>query len=326
MDLMTFKAVERLGKKAKSDYTRLSFPIFSSRTWVAPMDGVMVLRSMPPGGSGAKGPNITGASVSFYATGGYTGPWGGLIRRVKKGGVVVIVHGAPGAGVAGSYAVPGLAGGNNIITVGGKQYTLPGGPGGVYSTTLITVPEAPVLPPEWDFGANGVKPGIAIGPTGGAGVDILMQGNNATTSASSTSSGGGGTGGPSVGTRGGGATPNGTDANGSTAVSYLDASSGAWGISFYGGNSGGNGGGGNGNPGSGGDGSGVGGNGGNGGGGGAGGNNANITAANASRGGNGGLGAGGGAVTAAAGAIYTSGSGGNAYTHIEFFPDMSAGY
>jgi hypothetical protein len=207
---------------------RLSFPIFTSRTWIAPADGIAVIRVMGAGGSGAKGPS---------ATGGYSAAWGCIIQRVRRGDVVSVSIGAGGAAV--TVNGNGIAGGNSSVTFNGVTYTAPGGPGGIYAASGVpVVPAGPALPAGWDFGANSVRPGACAGLTGGAGVDIFMQGNDATMSASTNMSGGGGTGGPSVTNRGGGYMPDGRDAMGNQATTtglFYDASHREWGISFYGG-------------------------------------------------------------------------------------------
>lgn len=275
---------------------------FSSRTWTAPQDGYIVVRAMGAGGGGARA-----SSSPYNATGGYSGSWGAKALRVAKGDTVVVNIGAGGAGALTNGN--GTAGGDTTVTVNGITYTAYGGPGGLYNSASAP-PNGPAPSANWDFGAASVKPGWAGGSvrTGGAGVDILAQGNNATTSASSDASGGGGTGGASEGAAGGGAAGT-KSANGQAAGSppiYFDASNGEWGISFYGGNGSiGGGGGGNGGGGGGGGGSG-GGNGGNGGGGGSGGGS----------GGNGGIGGGGG------GSGSSGGSGGNGYAHLKFYADM----
>lgn len=210
---------------------------FSSRTWTAPQDGYIVVRAMGAGGGGARGTN---------ATGGYSGSWGAKALRVAKGDTVVVNIGAGGAGKTASSDGGGAAGGNTTITVKGVTYTAYGGPGGLFNAASAP-PNGSSPSANWDFGAASVKPGWAPGSvcTGGAGVDILAQGGNATTSGSTADSGGGGTGSPSVGAIGGGAigTKSANGQNASGAGIYLDASNGEWGISFYGGG-GGNGGGG----------------------------------------------------------------------------------
>lgn len=275
----------------------LRTPIFESTTYLVRRTGRLTIRAMGAGGSGARRPsNGTG-------TGGYSACWGMVTLDVAVADQVVINLGAGGAFISTNGA--GTAGGDTTVTVRGKTYTLPGGPGGLYGPAgaVPFVPDGPI-PMGWDINVQSVKPGILSAvPTGGAGVDILAKGNNATTSASSNSSGGGGTGGPSVLTRGGGAMPNGADALGTLSQSngsFVDASSGEWGISFYGGSGGGIADGGNGGGGAG-SASALGRNGGNGGGGGA--------SANSS-GGNGGIGGGGGAGTSYGGA------GGNAYVFL----------
>ncbi len=278
---------------------RHAVPVFTSRTWTAPADGLLTVRAMGAGGGGGRS-----------CTGGYSGAWGAKLIRINKGDSVVVSIGAGGAG--GVASGPGSAGGATTVTVGGVTYTAPGGPGGIVASSPAAVPNGPSLPVDWDFGAASVKPGAVSGaPTGGAGVDILAQGGNATTSDSVAGSGGGGTGGPSNGVTGGGAMPNGRSAIGSGSGAFFDAGNGDWGISFYGGaggssgSSGGNGGGGGGGS-----------NGGQAGGNGGGGSGA-VTGGIG--GGDGGLGGGGGSGGANNG---IGGRGGNGFCFLEFFADL----
>ena len=292
---------------------KLSVPFLQSGAWTAPQDGVLEMRAMGAGGGGAK---------QASSTGGYSGAWGAKTVRVQKGDVVTLVigAGAPPTTDVGN----GAAGGATTITHAGITRTAPGGPGGIGNASGVpVVPNGPALPVgNWDFGAASVKPGAVAGITGGAGVDILAQGNNATSSESVDFSGGAGTGGPGNGVRGGGAfrfpvAMRGADVTGRLPAAegtYLDASDGEWVISFYGGGgglgagnpsrNGGNGGGGGGGGSSG-------GNGGNGGGGGA---------TDGSNGGNGGIGGGGGGTSTYAG--YVAGAGGNGYACLHFYPDI----
>ena len=207
----------------------LSTNFFESRTWTAPQDGIVIVRGMGAGGSGARS--------YTSATGGYSGSWGCKIVRVKKGDTISVAIGAGGYGRSNTDGNGG-PGGNTVITIGGVQYIAYGGPGGVALATR-PLPNGPSPSANWDFGASSVRPGwAAVGATGGAGVDILAQGNNATTSASTSYSGGGGTGSPSVGVHGGGAMPGGKSSLGTGPANpgiVFDASQGEWGISFYGG-------------------------------------------------------------------------------------------
>ena len=293
--------------------SKLSIPFLQSDTWTAPQDGVLEMRAMGAGGGGAK---------QVSSTGGYSGAWGAKTVRVRKGDVVTLAIGAGGA--ATSVIGNGAAGGATAITHAGITRSAPGGPGGIGQASGVPVVlNGPALPvADWDFGAASVKPGAANGAnTGGAGVDIYAQGNNATTSESVGYSGGAGTGGPGNGPRGGGAfrypiALRGADANGRLPVdagTYLDASDGEWIISFYGGGGsawtsqpGGNGAGG-----ASGQGNATGGNGGNGGGGG--------SATGSFISGGGGIGGGGGGNGPNAG--YPAGGGGNGYACLHFYPD-----
>lgn len=272
----------------------LATNFFESRTWTAPQDGIVIVRGMGAGGGGARA-----ASAPKTGTGGYSGSWGCKIVRVKKGDTISVAIGAGGIGRINTDG-NGTAGGNTIITINGVQYIAYGGPGGVYNATA-PLPNGPSPSANWDFGADSVKPGWAANCiTGGAGVDILAQGNNATTSDSVNMSGGGGTGSPSQGRVGGGAMPGGKSALGSgpsVPVVSFDASQGEWGISFYGGSGGGGNGGG-------GDGAAMGGNGGGGSG------SSGLS--------HGGLGGGGGACDANVG----GGRGGQGFAHLKFFADM----
>ena len=279
----------------------LSTNFFESRTWIAPQDGIVIVRGMGAGGGGARS--------STSATGGYSGSWGCKIVRVKKGDTISVAIGAGGYGRSNTDGNGG-PGGNTVITIGGVQYIAYGGPGGVALATGPR-PNGPSPSANWDFGAASVRPGwVASGQTGGAGVDILAQGNNATTSASTLYSGGGGTGAPGHDGGGGGAMSLGRSGLGSgpsnPAVTF-DASQGEWGISFYGGSGNSEPGGMGGNGGGGGTNGGAAGNGGNGGGGGANGSNPA---------GEGGIGGGGGGVGGGYG-----GNGGKGFAHLKFYAD-----
>ena len=266
---------------------KLSVPFFTSGTWTAPQDGVLEIRGMGAGGGGCWVSSGSG-------TGGYSGAWGAKLVRVKKSDVVTVTIGAGGTGSP-SANTNGLNGGACTIAVGGVTYTAPGGLGGRYAASGVPVlPAAPVLPTNWDIGANSVKPGAAVGcRTGGAGVNILAQAGDATTSASENMSGGGGTGAASSDLNGGGASPFGRSASGAlpTSPGVIErADNGEWVISFFGGGGGYGGYGG-----------------GNGGGGGGGGNYS---------GGSGGIGGGGGS----GGNGGNGGGGGNGYACLHFYP------
>ena len=282
-----------------------------STTWTVPANGILELRAMGGGGAGAARNNTTDT-----VTGGYSGSWGAKRLRVRAGDVVSVAVGAPGA-----VAAPGQnggAGGNTTITVGGTSYVAPGGFGGRWalaSAGAITLPEGPAPSAGWDIGAKSARPGRVVGgASGGAGVDIMAKGSDATASAAVNGGGGAGTAGPGAGEIGGGAAPGGADIAGvigSTNGNIIDASDGEWGISFYGGGGGNTNGtngyrGGNGGGGGGGN-SGPAGGGGNGGGGGGG-------AGSTGTGGAGGLGGGGGAGR-------SGGTGGAGYAYLKFFVD-----
>lgn len=310
----------------KSFMPSLGINLFTSRIWIVPADGIIVVRAMGGGGGGATGNTCTG---------GYSGSWGVKSVRVAKGDVVTISVGAGGAGRSGSNG-DGSAGGHTTVTIGGVTYTAYGGPGGKNAPTIMD--DGPAPSNNFDAGANSVKPGMPVTAStasGGAGVDILAQGNNATTSDATTTSGGGGTGGMSVGLVGGGAIGT-LSAYGQEPVVgglYADAGDGVWGISFYGGSgslgansgttvggNGANGGGGGGVTGN----SSIpaAGNGGNGGGGG-GARSTNVTGQFGSKGGNGGVGGGGGGGRLSADNLSGGGgNGGNGYVHIKFFAEV----
>lgn len=275
--------------------------VLTSRSWTAPLDGVLVVRAMGAGGGGARGTN---------STGGYSAVWGVKTIRLRKGDIVTIHVGAGGLG--GALSAPnGSSGGDTTVTIHGQTYIAYGGPGGVFGAAAA-LPDGPTLPAHWDYGAASVKPGwVNNCISGGAGVDILAQGGNATTSdaVANAATGGGGTGSPSEGGVGGGALGTATALGQLGEGIYFDAGNGDWGISFYGGSRGANGGGGSAGA--------SGRDGGTGGGGGAAGDRAG-------NGGKGGLGAGGGATygTNSAGGQAVAGPGGNGYAHLQFFALM----
>lgn len=289
----------------------LSLVCFDSVTWTVPSNGILELRAM-----GAGGASSARTGVVDTVTGGYSGSWGAKRLRVRAGDVVSVSVGAPGATAA--VGQTGGAGGNTTITVAGVSYIAYGGPGGRWaqaSAGAIVLPPGPSPSANWDLGAASVRPGMLVGgATGGAGVDIMAKGGDASTSAPFNGGGGGGVYGPGDSTYGGGSAPGSKDVTGKLAVgtagTYLDASDGEWGISFFGGSGGGSNGtngfaGGNG--GGGGGGTGGGGAGGNGGGGGGQGGSTGA-------GGGGGVGGGGGAGRGAA-------PGGAGYAFLKFFAD-----
>lgn len=288
---------ELFGGASGNSQPRISVPIFTSRTWTAPADGVAILRAMGAGGGG---------SSQAAATGGGSAAWGCRVVRVLAGQQITFVIGA--GGVSGTT---GADGGNTTITVGGTTYTAPGGKGGTGAATGTPVVPAPTpLPAGWHFGAVGVRPGaVSNSRTGGAGVDILAQGGDATTS---NGLGGGGTGAAGQGNNGGGAILGGRgDAFGRSSAgagNYVDASRGEWGISFYGG-----GGGMSGTDGT---------AGGNGGGGGGGTSNAGAAGGYGGGGGGGALAGGAGGLGGGSGGGSGAATGGNGYAHVEFFADL----
>jgi hypothetical protein len=300
------ESMDRTQKRGGIPRLPVRTPIFATREWVAPDDGYAIVAVMSGAGSGARAEN------NYGATGGYSAAWAVKLIRVTKGQRFVVVIGAGGAAPT-AYG-GGNPGGDSSVTVMGVTHVVPGGLGGVYSASNTVAPvliDGPIISdPWWSAGAASVKPGsVAGGRTGGAGVDILGQGNNATTSASVHGSGGGGTGAPSVDGSGGGALPGGRDANGSTiSGSTIPIPSDLWLLPFWGGGGarsttdrGGNGGGGAGLTATG-----AGGDGGLGGGGGCG-----------YGAGKGGLGAGGGACVST-----VSGQGGDGYCCITFLADV----
>ena len=276
----------------------LATNFYTSRTWAAPRDGIVVVRAMGAGGGGAR-------TAAGSATGGYSGSWGAKAVRVNKNDTVVVSIGAAGVGRATTDG-DGAAGGNTTIVIAGVTYIAYGGPGGKLNSATQP-PNGPSPSSNWDFGADSVRPGWAVGAsrTGGAGVDILAQGGNATTSDVGVGTGGGGTGGASVGTIGGGAFGT-ASVNGQPAANpgvFVDAGGGEWGISFYGGSGATSTAAGNGGGSSGGNfcASGLGGGGG----------------AVAATGNTGGLGGGGGA-----GGTVAGGNGGGGFAHLKFYADM----
>lgn len=299
-DPITFDAVSQLSRKITSGAS-ISKMFLASGTFTAPFDGVAVIRVMGAGGGGAS--SYSGGSVK--ATGGYSGSWALKVLRMAAGETLTFSIGAGGAGKSGGSAGAGTAGGATSVTYASTAHSTPGGPGGESAATPTNA-NGPASSDSWfDVKVASVKPGVPPGvnqATGGAGVDILGQGGNATTSDSSAYSGGGGTGSASVGTTGGGALAGGLSINGKAPADppdFVPALQDEWGLPFFGGSGGASnkagangGGGGSGSAG------GIGG----GGGGGYG-------------GGGGGIGGGGGATSAASAA----GKGGDGYAFVKFF-------
>ena len=251
-DPITNAAVTALGSKISNGVSFANIFI-SSGTFTAPSDGVALIRVIGGGGSGGNG------NASKRVTGGYSGSWAMKVLRMKKGETLTVSVGAGGAAQTTNGAA-GNAGGATSVTYDGVSHSTPGGYGGE-SASSPSNPNGPVSSDVWwDKVVSSVKPGqaplAANQPTGGAGVDILGQGGNATTSQATYGSGGGGTGSAST-SNGGGALDGGYSVLGkapSNPPDFVPCLQDEWGLPFYGGNggggsgSGGNGGGGGGAP------------------------------------------------------------------------------
>lgn len=211
-------------------YLAMQIPFFDSKAWTVPQDGIIIVRALGAGGGGT-----SGGTGDNNQTGGYSGSWGCKALSVTKGTVITVQIGAGGVWINNTS----VGGGNTVITIGTEQYIAVGGPNGVSGATG-PLPNGPSPSGNWDFGAASVRPGwLGHTPTGGAGVDIFAQGNNATTSLYGA---GGGTM-YSIGVAsgyGGGATPDGKSLSGMDdgAPECLSLDGMGWGISFYGGRGG----------------------------------------------------------------------------------------
>lgn len=212
-------------------YLAMQIPFFDSKAWTVPQDGIIIVRALGAGGGGT-----SGGTGYNNQTGGYSGSWGCKALSVTKGTVITVQIGAGGVWINNTS----VGGGNTVITIGTEQYIAAGGPNGVSGATG-PLPNGPRPSDNWDYGAASVRPGwLGYIPTGGAGVDIFAQGNNATTSLHGA---GGGTMysiGIEIG-HGGGATPDGKSLSGMDdgVPEYLSLDGMGWGISFYGGRGGG---------------------------------------------------------------------------------------
>lgn len=217
----------------------------TSGTFTAPANGWVATKQMGGGGGGGGGPT---------ATGGSSAAWAAKLWRVEKGQVLTITVGAKGLGAA-ALGTNGSDGGATIITDGVSTVTTLGGKGGIGTATAVanTGPDGAAYPTGGDFGAGGSKAGNTVAVnnsrTGGAGVDLMAKGANATRSGNSTggfATGGGsvtwpssdavdrntagaGYGGPSIGAEPGPDIFGGT----STVVTYM-AREGEWGIPYFG--------------------------------------------------------------------------------------------
>lgn len=217
----------------------------TSGTFTAPANGWVATMQMGGGGGGGGGAT---------ATGGSSAAWAGKLWRVSAGQTLTITVGAKGLGAA-ALGTNGSDGGTTIITDGVSTVTTLGGKGGIGNATAIASigPDGAAYPTGGDFGAGGSKAGntaaVNNSRTGGAGVDLMAKGANATRSGNSTAgfaTGGGsvtwpsadaagsdtagaGYGGPSIDTFGG------PDIFGgiSTAGTYM-AREGEWGIPYFG--------------------------------------------------------------------------------------------
>ena len=226
--MLTLK--DLLNSSGGGKYLAMQMPFFDSRVWTVPQDGIIIVRALGAGGGGS-----SGSASQPNQTGGYSGSWGCKALSVTKGTVITVEIGAGGVWINNTSA----GGGNTIITIGTEQYIAAGGPNGVFGATG-PLPNGPSPSGNWDYGAASVRPGwLGNTPTGGAGVDIFAQGNNATASIGGA---GGGTmysSGITSGS-GGGARPDGKSLSGmdTEIPAYLTLEGMGWGISFYGGRGG----------------------------------------------------------------------------------------
>ena len=131
-----------LGGGGKPLAPTLATNFFTSRTWTAPQDGIIVVRAMGAGGGGAR------YNVGENATGGYSGSWGAKALRVTKDTAVSVAIGAAGVGT--TVIGDGGAGGNTTVTVNGVTYTAYGGPGGKFNSAT-TLPNGPSPSSNWKF-------------------------------------------------------------------------------------------------------------------------------------------------------------------------------
>lgn len=217
----------------------------TSGTFTAPANGWVTTMQMGGGGGGGGGPT---------ATGGSSAAWAAKLWRVELGQVLTITVGAKGLGAA-ALGTNGSDGGTTTITDGVSTVTTLGGKGGIGTADAVanTGPDGAAYPTGGDFGAGGSKAGntaaVNNSRTGGAGVDLMAKGANATRSGNSTvgfATGGGsvtwpsadavgqntagaGYGGPSIG-----AEPGPDIIGGIGAVGASTARDGEWGIPYFG--------------------------------------------------------------------------------------------
>lgn len=235
-------------------HLKIQRPHTTSGTFTAPADGWITTMQMGGGGGG-------GRSSAGTATGGSSAAWAGKLWRVKAGQVLTITVGAGGTYGAADGAA-GVNGGATTISDGVTTVTSPGGLGGLASAVAaaLTGPNGGAAPTNADIGAPGSKAGncaaVAGARTGGAGVDLLAKGGNATRSgdaltahgtgggsvawhsagANGSNTAGAGYGGPSVGTSAGQGLLPASDPPGSLSADpnayYYPPS--PWGIPFFG--------------------------------------------------------------------------------------------
>lgn len=176
----TLAATEVLAARvARSLFARRTLIyVASSRQVTAPADGVLVIRVLGAGGSGA--------TASWYgqqketdrhgATGGSAGTVGMRCVPVKKGDVFTAALGAGGASVI-TQGSPGRDGGATTITGPGVNINVPGASGGI-TGAQAGQQNAPTPAPQgldWHLASarNTLKNGRA---TGGAAAGILAGG------------------------------------------------------------------------------------------------------------------------------------------------------
>lgn len=148
--------------------------VASSREIEMPASGVLVIRCMGAGGSGASARyyDPQGHDEQYGATGGSAGTVGTRTVRVQKGDRFTLVLGAGGEGVRGPNT-NGNAGGRTTVTGPGVAITIPGAPGGVCGATGMNPASEPPVGLDWYAASarNVIKNGKG---TGGAAAAVLV--------------------------------------------------------------------------------------------------------------------------------------------------------
>nr|DAN78448.1 MAG TPA: hypothetical protein [Caudoviricetes sp.] len=168
----------------------------SSQQWTVPASGVLVIRCLGAGGSGAA---ISANSATTHcALGGEAGTVGLKTLHAKKGDVFTLTLGAGGAAVGVGYAVShGRDGGTTTVTGPGADIKIPGGKGGQYGAPAagqILQNPSNDAPTGLDWFVLNARNRGKAGELSGGGAAALLVGGSAHAAVGASTGGGAGVG------------------------------------------------------------------------------------------------------------------------------------